>query len=82
MRTVALFSAFLAGCLCSVSDKTVVRTVEAAGLTDVEPGSWAPLSCSDGDRFRSHFKAKNAAGNAVHGVVCCGFMKACTVRYE
>lgn len=67
---------------CTVSDGTVVRVAEASGLHDVEPGHWAPISCGKDDQLRTSFKAKNVAGKTVHGVVCCGYFKQCTVRFE
>lgn len=31
--------------------------------------------------FQTGFVAKNPAGKRVEGVVCCGVLKACTVRF-
>ena len=81
MRSIAVFVLVL--CSCTVSDATVTRVAEANGLHDVEPASWAPMSCGKGDTLRSHFTAKNAAGKDVRGTVCCGLLfKECTVRFE
>lgn len=72
----------LSSCVCSVSTPTVIRVAEAAGLQDVKPDGIALMSCSKGDTFGSHFKAKNASGKPVKGTVCCGVFKDCTVRFE
>ncbi len=66
----------------NVSDDTLKRVAESAGLHDVKATGLAPMSCSKHDTFRSHFTAKNASGKTVHGSVCCGWLKDCTVRFE
>lgn len=67
---------------CNVSDDTVHRVAESAGLHDVRPTGVAPLSCAKGDTFRTHFEAKNSEGKKVKGTVCCGVFKDCTVRFK
>ena len=71
-----------AACYCNVSDQTLRRTTEAAGLHDARSTGKAYFGCGEGDEFRTHFEAKNASGTLVRGTVCCGFTKDCTVRYE
>ena len=55
--------------------------VSAAGHTAGEVKSWAWLACSKDDLYNWHFIAKNSQGNQISGVVCCGLLKSCTVRY-
>lgn len=80
-RPTLLAALLLASCM-NVSDSTLIRAAEGAGLHDVKPTGLAPLSCAKGDMFRSHFKAKNVEGKPVEGAVCCGVFKSCTVRFE
>ena len=57
------------------------HALTSAGYTDVKLGGYAWFSCSDSDTFASTFTATNPAGAEVSGTVCCGWMKACTVRF-
>lgn len=63
------------------SDDSEIGALESQGLTDVHVGGWAPMACSDSDTTSKHFTAKNANGQRVKGVVCCGVFKGCTVRW-
>ena len=65
---------------CTDEDRTV-STLVAEGFTDIHAGGYEPFSCGDGDTFKTHFTAKNQRGLVVEGVVCCGWMKSCTVRF-
>lgn len=67
---------------CFTSDDETMRTVEAQGFTEVRLGGAAPFRC-DGksDKVGQHFSAVNPAGRRVEGVVCCGVLKGCTVRF-
>lgn len=80
-----LFAAFivivpLAMRSCTDADRTV-STLEAQGFTEVEPGGYTYFGCGHGDVFHTEFTATNANGNAVSGIVCCGWLKSCTVRF-
>ncbi len=56
----------LAGC---TSESDTVRTLHAAGYSDVHTTGWSPLACGEDDQFKT-------------GTVCCGFMfKGCTIRF-
>lgn len=81
MRALAIIAALaLAGC----SDPAGARqAVEAYGLTDVQPGGYAPFGCSDRDTVHTTFAATNVRGQRVEGIVCGDFGpfgKASTVR--
>ena len=65
---------------CSAPDASREALVKA-GYTDIETGGWTPMACSDSDTFTTTFRAKNPAGGQVEGVVCCGWMKRCTIRF-
>ncbi len=80
MKRLALLFPLVLG--CKVSDRTVIRVAEEAGLHSVEPG-YALWGCSDDDDLAASFTAKTADGHDVAGVVCCGWLfKACTVRFS
>lgn len=76
-----------AGCQVSQSDAEDVLGDE--GFHDVVVEDWAPFSCGADDAFKSHFRAKRNVVNAdgsvtvrnVHGTICCGWWKDCTVRH-
>lgn len=67
---------------CGVNPQKAKSALEAQGLTDIEIGSYSFFGCSDNDSFRSKFRAKGANGDIVYGVVCSGFLKGITVRYD
>jgi len=66
---------------CSVSDKQLEETLSNAGYTDVVNKGYQFLACGRDDSFSSGFTARNALGKPVSGVVCCGLLKGCTVRF-
>ena len=68
---------------CEVSENEATRVLEAQGFDDIHlEGAEVVFSrCSDSDSFSRGFRAKNSRGVEVRGVVCCGWLKACTVRF-
>ena len=68
----------LLGCTNESASK---RTLVNQGFTDISVGGYAPFACSDSDTFQTRFVATNPAGKRVKGVVCCGWLKSCTVRF-
>ena len=68
--------------LCSCTDESSSRhALESSGYTDIQITGWEPFSCLDSDTFATGFTAKNPQGTSVSGVVCCGWMKNCTIRF-
>ena len=58
------------------------KALRAHGFTDITITGWSPMSCGEDDTTSTGFRAKNAAGETVEGVVCCGLVfKNCTVRF-
>lgn len=57
------------------------RTLEAAGFTNIEVGGHGWFACSSSDSYSTEFTAHNSRGEMVSGVVCCGLLKNCTVRF-
>jgi hypothetical protein len=74
---------------CNVDQETAERVLADEGYHEVELTGWAPLSCSQGDAFKSGFRARRTVLNpngttserVVVGTICCGWFKACTVRH-
>lgn len=80
MKRLAIVAALLlASC---TDDSATVRTLQAAGFTDIQTTGWSPWVCGRDDSFETGFRAKNPHGQVVEGAVCCGFLaKGCTVRF-
>lgn len=73
---------FVAAILGGYDKQKFKTTLESSGYTDVVlQGRAGIFSCGQDDFYRGSFKAKNAQGKDVEGVVCCGLMKNCTVRF-
>lgn len=77
-KLLLILSLFLISCTC---EDGTITTLQNSGYTNIEITGWKPLSCSDGDTFSTGFTATNPIGKRVSGVVCCGWLKNCTVRY-
>lgn len=75
MLAVALFG-------CAPDSQRAVNSIESAGYTRVRLGGYPFYACSDDDNFNVEFSAINANGHEVHGALCCGFLKNCTIRLD
>lgn len=58
------------------------RTLESAGYTNIKAGGYAVWGCGEDDDFHTKFKATNPAGKEVEGVVCSGWFKGGTIRFN
>lgn len=68
--------------LCACTDESAsTRTLKDSGFTDIRLTGYSYFACSDDDTFHTGFTAKNSQGREVSGVVCCGWLKSCTVRF-
>lgn len=72
-------AALLSGCF--TGDDEARDTLTKAGYSAVEVGSLVPFACGEHDKVGVRFTATNPAGLRVSGVVCCGILKGCTVRF-
>jgi hypothetical protein len=70
----------LAGCL-PMGEVAATRALEGMGLTDIKLTGIAYFGCGD-DTFRQGFVATNQKGEQVSGVVCGGWLKGNTVRFD
>lgn len=75
---VLVFGFFIAGCTDAPHSREVLRK---QGFTDVEITGYVWMACSEDDTYHTGFRAKNPQGIEVEGVVCCGLVKSCTVRW-
>lgn len=58
------------------------KALRAHGFTDITITGFEPFGCGKDDDTSTGFRAKNASGQVVEGVVCCGLVfKSCTVRF-
>jgi hypothetical protein len=66
-RFVILAALFLAAC---TSRDTATEAVSDMGFTDIEIIGTSVFGCKDDEFYGKEFKAKNAQGKEVNGVVC------------
>lgn len=66
---------------CGASEERSRAALEKSGYKDIEITGYSPFSCDEKDSFSTGFKATNPVGQRVEGVVCCGLLKNCTVRF-
>lgn len=67
---------------CGVNEAKGKRILESQGLRDVVIGGFAFWGCGNDDEFASNFTAKDSKGQDVSGVVCGGWLKGYTVRFD
>lgn len=67
---------------CGVDPNAAKRALEAQGISKVEIAGYAWFGCSKGDTMRSKFTGIGVNGKPVSGVVCGGWLKGTTVRYD
>lgn len=82
MKALLIPALLLLTACAPMSDDTARNALESAGLHDIELHGMAIFGCSEKDFFRKKFTAKNTDGKFVEGVVCGGFLKGSTVRYD
>ncbi len=85
MRPVILSAATLLALALNLSactDEPGSRhALQSAGYSEIRFTGYAPLACGGGDAFFTSFSALNPRGVRVSGVVCCGLVKSCTIRF-
>lgn len=67
---------------CGVNADDGRSALEAQGITNVVIGGHAFFGCGEKDSFRSKFTGTGVNGKPVSGVLCGGFLKGITVRYN
>ena len=65
------------------SDRSeTVSFLETQGYSEVVLTGYQFFSCGRGDVYRDGFLATNSNGKTVVGVVCSGFLKGKTIRFQ
>lgn len=57
------------------------KALFALGINNVTYTGYQLFGCGQDDTFHTGFSGINAQGALVTGVVCCGWLKNCTVRF-
>jgi hypothetical protein len=76
------------GILCLLSlfgctnESRAQKILDQEGYTEVSFTGYKPFACSEDDSTKTGFSATSQSGSIVTGVVCCGLMKGCTIRYD
>lgn len=65
---------------CAAPDASREALV-SAGYTRISIGGPSLWGCDRNDVYSTEFTADNANGKRVSGVVCCGLLKFCTIKY-
>jgi len=79
----------LTACTLPVSEDTAREALEDEGFHNVQVTGVAFFGCSEGDTFGSNWTASRTIVNPdgstsireVEGVICCGWLKDCTIRH-
>lgn len=81
MRRLAVMAMASVALACCTSEEPSRKALEAAGFSKIEMKGWSAFGCGEDDAFRTKFQAVGPAGKPVEGVVCCGWLKSCTIRF-
>jgi hypothetical protein len=65
---------------CTDDNKTV-HTLNDAGYSNIHTTGYTFFGCGEQDYYHTTFTALNPAGKNVSGIVCCGILKGCTIRF-
>jgi hypothetical protein len=80
MKRLLVVALILVG--CAPDTEEVRNAIDNQGFTDIQVGDPAYFACGEDDgNGGRYFSAKNSNGKTVHGVVCCGWSKGCTIRW-
>jgi hypothetical protein len=76
---IASLIALLAGC----TDETAARkALTASGFKDIKITGYSFFGCDKHDTFSTGFEATGPTGQEVSGVVCSGWLKGATIRFD
>jgi len=62
--------------------ETAQKVLASQGFTKIQTQGWGMFGCGQDDTFSTKFTAVGAKGENVSGVVCGGWMKGSTVRFD
>jgi hypothetical protein len=81
MKRIALILVLVA--LAGCTDETAARkALAASGFTDVKITGYSYFGCDKHDTFSTGFEARGPNGQFAEGVVCSGWMKGATIRFD
>ena len=72
----------MATCTGNVSPSKALNALGIQGLTNIELTGYRFFGCDSREYYSTGFKATGVNGKPVTGVVCSGFMKGITIRYD
>lgn len=81
MRTPIMIAAALALAACSDS-RSATDAVDNMCFSDIETTGYRVFGCGDDYSFHTGFRAKNPKGKVVTGVVCSGWLKGSSVKFD
>lgn len=67
---------------CGADPEKASRVLKSQGMSDIHIGGFAFYGCGNDDDYGSFFTAKGAQGQDVSGVICGGWLKGYTVRFD
>lgn len=81
MKRLALILAMaaLAGC---TDEPAALKALSASGFTDIKITGYSFFGCDKHDTFSTGFEARGPSGQFVSGVVCSGYFKGATIRFD
>lgn len=82
MKSRLLILAIAVMCGACTSPSSAQRVLTDNGYTDIKAGGYGWFSCDEKDTFATKFTAKASNGRRVSGVVCAGWLKGNTIRFD
>lgn len=73
-----ILAMFFCGC---TSPGASWNALDDMGFKEIETGGYDLFACGKDYVFHTKFKAKNPNGKIVSGVVCCGWLKGCSIKF-
>lgn len=67
---------------CGIDAAEAKRVIEAQGITNVQVTGYAWFGCGNDDDYGSNWTGTGANGKPVGGVICGGWLKGYTVRFN
>ena len=81
MKRIVLILALIA--LAGCTDETAARhALTASGFTDIKITGYSFFGCDKHDTFSTGFEARGPNGQFTSGVVCSGYFKGATIRFD
>ena len=82
MKRILPILTLLAVCSGCIDQPVAERALKASSLKSIKIDGYRILGCSDDDQFHTGFWALTQDDVPVSGVVCSGWLKGATVRFD